>query len=364
LSPEGSPPAARDARDVRIEGLTVRYGETTAVGNVSLEVGPGELFFLLGPSGCGKTSLLRAVAGLEPAADGLIFIGGRDVTRLPPYKRGAPMVFQGYALWPHMTVLDNAAYGLEARGVGRAEARSRATEALRMVGLEERARSKPAELSGGQQQRVALARALAAGPEVVLFDEPLSNLDAKLRREMRSELVRLHRQAGFTAIYVTHDQEEALSMAQRLALMNEGRIVETGEPRSLYRQPATRFGAEFLGEVNWLKVEELEDAGDGRVVAATKLGRVSLPAPASRAERYLLGFRPERASAGSPPEGALPLSGTVREVSFLGGEERLTVSLPGGEEAVLRVEATGARAGGEFSGYVAPGDTWLFPGDR
>ncbi len=349
---------------VRIESLTVRYGKTVAVDDVSLEINPGELFFLLGPSGCGKTSLLRAVAGLEPAASGSVSIGGRDVTRLPTYKRGAPMVFQGYALWPHLTILENASYGLEARKVAGSKAREKALEALRTVGLADRAGSKPAELSGGQQQRVALARALAADPEVILFDEPLSNLDAKLRREMRTELVRLHREAGFTALYVTHDQEEALSMAQRVALMNEGRVIELGEPRGLYRQPTTRFGAEFLGEVNWLAVKTMGEATGDKVLASTALGGVSVRAPERKATNYVLGFRPERAKLGAPPDGALLLAGTVREVSFLGGEERLTVKLANGEEIVLRVEAAGARAGEEFTGYIASSDLWLFPGDH
>lgn len=349
---------------VRIENLTVRYGRTVAVDGVSLEIRPGEFFFLLGPSGCGKTSLLRAVAGLEPAAGGSVSIGERDVTRLPTYRRGAPMVFQGYALWPHLTVLENASYGLEARKVARAEAREKALEALRTVGLAERAGSRPAELSGGQQQRVALARALAADPEVILFDEPLSNLDAKLRREMRTELVRLHREAGFTAIYVTHDQEEALSMAQSVALMNEGRVVELGEPRGLYRQPTTRFGAEFLGEVNWLAVRTMGEIAGGSLLVSTALGGVTVRAPERKAAGYLLGFRPERARRGAPPDGALALAGTIRDVSFLGGEERLTLQLAGGEEIVLRVEAAGARAGEEFSGYIAAGDLWLFPNDR
>jgi ABC-type Fe3+/spermidine/putrescine transport system ATPase subunit len=358
LSPEAAPGG------VRVENLTVRYGETVAVDGVSLDVRPGEFFFLLGPSGCGKTSLLRAIAGLEPAAAGSVHIGGRDVTVLPPYKRGAPMVFQGYALWPHMTLLENTAYGLEAAGRPGGEARARALESLRLVGLEDRAGSRPAELSGGQQQRVALARALAAGPDVVLLDEPLSNLDAKLRREMRGELVRLHRDAGFTAIYVTHDQEEALSMAQRLALMQEGRVVELGEPRELYGGPSTRFGAEFLGEVNWLKVESLREGSAGHVLVKTSLGEVSVREPEQPAARYLLGFRPERARVGDASGEVLRVQGKVRTVSFLGGEERLTLELADGQELVLRIEAVGARPGSRLVGYVDARDVWLLPSDQ
>ncbi len=356
-------PEAPAASGVRIEDLTVRYGETVAVAGVSIDIRPGELFFLLGPSGCGKTSLLRAIAGLEPAAGGRVFIGGRDVTALPTYSRGAPMVFQGYALWPHLTVLQNAAYGLEARGLSRQECRAGALEALRMVGLAERAGSQPAELSGGQQQRVALARALAARPGVVLFDEPLSNLDAKLRREMRSELVRLHREAGFTAIYVTHDQEEALSMAERLALMNAGRVIELGAPRELYGRPRTRFGAEFLGEVNWLEAEIVGEPGGGSVPVSTVLGAAAVAPPAEKAERYLLGFRPERARLGEPAGGALRWAGRVKEVGFLGGEERVELELADGQRLLLRLEARGTRAGAEISGYVAAEDLWLFPAE-
>jgi len=342
--------------------LSLRLGEFE-LGPLSLKLEAGDYLVLLGPSGCGKTSLLRAVAGLEPVAGGSVHIGGREVTSLPPYRRGAPMVFQGYALWPHMTLLENAAYGLEAGGASKAEARSRALESLRMVGLEGRAESRPAELSGGQQQRVALARALAAGPDVVLLDEPLSNLDAKLRREMRGELVRLHRDAGFTAIYVTHDQEEALSMAQRLALMQAGRVIELGAPRELYGAPSTRFGAEFLGEVNWLKVEAVHEGSPGHVSVKTALGEVSVRAPERPAAGYLLGFRPERARVGEASGEALRLHGKVRGVSFLGGEERLTLELPGGQELVLRIEAVGARPGSKLVGYVDARDVWLLPGD-
>jgi len=354
-------PAARAAGGVAVEGLTVRYGRTVAVQDVSLEVRPGELFFLLGPSGCGKTSLLRAIGGLEPAAAGRVLIGGREVTGLPPYERGAPMVFQGYALWPHLSVLENAAYGLEARKVPAAEARRRAREALAMVGLESRAADRPAQLSGGQQQRVALARALAAGPAVVLLDEPLSNLDAKLRREMRTELVRLHAAARFTAVYVTHDQEEALSMAERLALMNAGRIVELGEPRALYERPGTRFGAEFLGEINWLPAELLGEAPGGKVRVRTPLGEALAEKPPGAAARWELGFRPEAARLAPAPAGALPWSGRVEAASFLGSEERVELSAAGGARLVLRLAACGARAGATLSGHVEPGKARLFP---
>jgi len=361
LPPTRTVPAANDAGGVIVDRLTVRYGQTVAVQDVTLEVRRGELVFLLGPSGCGKTSLLRAIGGLEPAAAGAISIGGRDVTGLPAYRRGAPMVFQGYALWPHLTVLENAAYGLEARGIGAVARREKAMAALKMVGLAERAEARPAQLSGGQQQRVALARALACDPEVVLLDEPLSNLDAKLRREMRAELVGLHAQARFTAIYVTHDQEEALSMAQRLALMNAGRIVELGAPRELYERPRTRFGAEFLGEVNWLPAELVGESAGGKVRARTALGEAAVDAPRETAGRWELGFRPEAARLGPGPAGALVWRGRVESASFLGSEERLELSADGGRRLVLRLDACGARTGAVLAGHLEPGRAWLFP---
>ncbi len=375
-------PGVHGPDGVVVDRLTVRYGGTVAVDAVSLSVRRGELFFLLGPSGCGKTSLLRAIGGLEPAAAGTVAIGGHDVTALPAYRRGAPMVFQGYALWPHLSLAENVGYGLEARGVPAAERRAKSLEALRMVGLAERADARPAQLSGGQQQRVALARALACEPEVVLLDEPLSNLDAKLRREMRGELVRLHAEARFTAIYVTHDQEEALSMAERVAVMHAGRIVELGTPRELYERPRERFTAEFLGEVNWLPAEVLGPAPGGAHRVRTALGEALVPAPAgaevqgSRSKvqgslpsgnwqpgtgNWLLGFRPEAARLGPAPEGALAWRGRVEASSFLGSEERVELDAGGGRRLVLRLPACGASPGQELSGHVGPDRLWLFP---
>ena len=242
--------------DIALENVTKLYGAgptaVRAVDDVSLAVPSGELFFLLGPSGCGKTTLLRIVAGLVEPTAGCVRIAGRDVTRLPPEHRGTAMVFQNYALWPHMTVAQNVQFGPKMRGVGRAQRRrlaGRSLERVEMAGLERR---KPNQLSGGQQQRVAVARALAAETSCLLFDEPLSNLDARLRLHMRGELRKLVKSTGATAIYVTHDQKEALSMADRVAVMNDGRIVQVGEPCRLYSRPATRFVADFLGEANFL----------------------------------------------------------------------------------------------------------------
>ena len=217
---------------------------------LELEIASGELFFLLGPSGCGKSTLLRLIAGFLKPDSGRIFFDDRDVTDLPPEKRNAPMVFQNYALWPHLSVFDNVAFGLKAQKVRSSEVRERAMAALETVRMADFADRKTPQLSGGQQQRVALARALAVAPELILLDEPLSNLDAKLRDEMRDELRDICRQRKLTAIYVTHDRREALSMADRMAVLCDGKISQLGKPDELYRKPANRFTAEFLGEVN------------------------------------------------------------------------------------------------------------------
>ncbi|MDP1662017.1 MAG: ABC transporter ATP-binding protein, partial [Phycisphaerales bacterium] len=250
---------------IDIQNLVMRYAPASppAVDGVSLVVQPGELFFLLGPSGCGKTTLLRMIAGfIDPTGGTIAFTddkgGRRDVTHLPPNKRNTGMVFQSYALWPHMSVFDNVAFGLSVRKIDKAQTRLRVMEALSMVQMESLAQRKPNALSGGQQQRVALARALVIRPDVLLLDEPLSNLDAKLRTELRSEIRRICKQAGITGVYVTHDQKEALSMADRCAVMRSGRIVQIGTPHELYHRPASRFVAEFLGETNFIDAKLIE----------------------------------------------------------------------------------------------------------
>lgn len=235
-----------------IVGARVRYGDLEVLKGIDLAVAKGEFVALLGSSGCGKTTLLRAIAGFNPLASGAIRIHGRDVTRLPPDKRGMALVFQSYALWPHMTVAANVAFGLHLRKVAAEQAKQRVFEALAAVRMEEYSERKPNQLSGGQQQRVALARALVIRPDVLLLDEPLSNLDAKLRLELRSEIRRICKAAGITTVYVTHDQKEALSMADRVAILDAGRVIQVGSPEELYRRPATRFVAEFLGEANFL----------------------------------------------------------------------------------------------------------------
>jgi len=238
---------------ITLENLVKKYsGGTVAVDDVSLTIAAGEFFFLLGPSGCGKSTLLRIIAGLVEPTQGCVRFDDRDVTRLPIEQRGAAMVFQNYALWPHMTVQGNVEFGPKMQGMGRAERREIAERQLARVEMAALAGRKPNQLSGGQQQRVAVARALAAQSNALLLDEPLSNLDARLRQHMRGELRRLVKDTGVTAIYVTHDQAEALSMADRIAVMNAGRIAQIGTPRELYESPASRFVADFLGEANFL----------------------------------------------------------------------------------------------------------------
>src|SRR5688500_15517254 len=237
---------------IRIQKLTKRFGAVTALHDLDLTIEPGELFFLLGPSGCGKTTLLRSIAGFYIPEEGKILFGDEDVTRLAPHKRNTGMMFQSYALWPHMTVAQNVAFGLEERKVAAPEIARRVEEALASVKMEAYGGRRIHQLSGGQQQRVALARALVIRPRCLLLDEPLSNLDARLRLEMRAEIRRICKDFGLTAIYVTHDQKEALSIADRMAILEGGHIRQTGPPAEVYRRPTSRFVADFMGETNFL----------------------------------------------------------------------------------------------------------------
>ena len=235
---------------VVFENVRKTFGTFTAIPDLSLTIEPGTLVTLLGPSGCGKTTTLRMLAGLEHPSGGRILIGGKDVTMLPANERDVSMVFQSYALFPHMTALDNVAYGLESSGVRRKEARERAEDGLKLVGLSGMGSRLPAELSGGQQQRVAVARALVLEPQVLLLDEPLSNLDARLRRRVRTEIRELQQRLGFTAVYVTHDQDEALAVSDHIIIMKDGHVAQQGAPRELYEAPASAFIADFMGEAN------------------------------------------------------------------------------------------------------------------
>ncbi|WP_325437526.1 ABC transporter ATP-binding protein [Pseudomonas nitroreducens] len=298
---------------VQFTDVSRHYGEVRAVDRVSIEIRDGEFFSMLGPSGSGKTTCLRLIAGFEQPTSGSIRIHGNEAAGLPPYERDVNTVFQDYALFPHMNVLDNVAYGLKVKGVAKAERYHRAEEALGMVALAGYGKRKPAQLSGGQRQRVALARALVNRPRVLLLDEPLGALDLKLREQMQVELKKLQRQLGITFIFVTHDQSEALSMSDRVAVFNKGRIEQVDTPGNLYRRPATRFVAEFVGTANVLR-------GD---LAQRLLG-----------ESRPHSLRPEHVRFGRAGEGELEVSGTLFDVQYMGASSRYEIELDNGVRLV------------------------------
>jgi iron(III) transport system ATP-binding protein len=357
---------------VRIRDLTVRFGAKAAVDGVSLTVQPGELFLLLGPSGCGKTTLLRSVAGFVApvAGQGSIHFGDEEVTRLPAHARNAGMVFQSFALWPHMTVFENVAFGLRERRVPKGEIAARVEAALASTRLPGHGGRRVDELSGGEQQRVALARALVVRPRCLLLDEPLSNLDARLRHSMRDEIRRLCKEHGLTTIYVTHDQKEALAVADRIGVMTDGRLLQVGAPADIYRRPRSRAVASFLGETNLLR---------GRVVEAGAAGvRVETPAgplvaaadsgagaytPSPGAEVWV-SIRPEALRAGEGP-GVNVLRGAETPSIYLGelGERHLRAGEA--ELAVYELNPRAARGAGEgVTVHVDPEDVVLLPPDE
>jgi len=309
------------AVSIQIERLVKSFGALRAVNQVSLHIAPGELFFLLGPSGCGKTTLLRAIAGFNQPDAGTIHIGARDITHLPPHQRDTGMVFQSYALWPHMTVAANVAFGLDMRRFPKTEIRSRVAAALERVHMADRAQARPNQLSGGQQQRVALARALVIEPQCLLLDEPLSNLDAKLRLEMRGEIRRICKQAGLTAVYVTHDQKEALSIADRLAVMRSGVIEQVGSPAEVYRQPVNRFVAGFIGEGNFLD-GRVTGFANGLLHLDTPLGSLTaatLDTPPATGATVTACIRPEAIRFDTPATGTPnTLRGHLRATVYQG----------------------------------------------
>jgi putative spermidine/putrescine transport system ATP-binding protein len=319
---------------VELVGVSKRYGDFHAVHAVDLAVEEGELVVLLGPSGCGKTTTLRMIAGFVEVTAGRIRLGGRDITRLPPYRRNTGMVFQGYALFPHLTVAENVAFGLEMRRIGAAERTRRVAEVLRLVRLQTLAERLPRQLSGGQQQRVALARALVVAPDVLLLDEPLSNLDAKLRQEVRVEIRLLQRRLGITTVMVTHDQEEALTMADRLVVMSHGEIQQVGTQRDLYERPRNRFVAGFVGRTNFF-AGAVEAPGLFRTEGGLPLrfGGPAMPGPG------LLAVRPEKIAVGPGPVGETShnhLTGTVELVSYLGAVTDYHVRVVSGEMVLVQ----------------------------
>jgi iron(III) transport system ATP-binding protein len=334
------------ATTIRIRDLVKSFpapggGTTTAVDRVSLTIEAGELFFLLGPSGCGKTTLLRMIAGfIEPTSGSIVFedsSGSRDVTFVAPNQRNTGMVFQSYALWPHMTIEQNVAFGLDLRKIDAAEKKRRVAEALAVVQMEPYAARRPTQLSGGQQQRVALARALVIRPSVLLLDEPLSNLDAKLRNDLRAEIRRICKQAGLTGIYVTHDQKEALSMADRIAIMRAGQLIQMGTPDGLYRGPKSRFVAEFLGDTNLIPGEVVSTTSN-HITIRTSAGLLAAATSSDQADavkegsRVLCSIRPEAwkvLAAPTTPPAANTLPGRRVDSTFLGEIAHHTIELAG-----------------------------------
>jgi ABC-type Fe3+/spermidine/putrescine transport system ATPase subunit len=333
----------------RLEGLSKSFGSTTVLDAIDLSVGQGQLVCLLGPSGCGKTTTLRLIAGfMEPSA-GRIVVGGRTLSEpgnaLPPERRGMSMIFQSYALWPHMTIFDNVAYGLALRKMPRADIATRVGRILEAVKLSHLAERYPAELSGGQQQRVALARALVIRPDVLLLDESLSNLDAKLREQMRLEIREIQRTLAITTVFVTHDQVEALSMCDRVAVMDSGRVSQVGTPEDLYERPANRFVAGFVGRANWLA--GVARAG-GVDLAGTRVAALHGEADGAAVELMLRPHRLRlRRAGGGGAEGDASLPGKVRSLSYVGDVAQVEVETAAGRLVVER-----GTDGGDWRGFA------------
>lgn len=315
---------------LQITDIRKTYGDVAALDSVSLSIKEGELFFLLGPSGCGKTTLLRIIAGFSRPDNGAVLFGDQDLLRVPIEKRNIGMVFQNYSLWPHMTVENNVAYGLKMRKVGGEQIRQRVRAALAMVDMEAMAQRRPAELSGGQQQRVALARALVYEPKLLLLDEPLSNLDAKLRRDMRDEIKSLHRRLGLTMIYVTHDQEEAETMAERMALLHDGKILQTGTPQEIYRYPRTLFAARFFGDANVLPGQVSSASEQSITIASGESLLEAQPppggSPRNEAEVRVI-IRPESIRFAADTDTKNILEGTLRDSEFRGATQRYEIEV-------------------------------------
>ncbi|MFE0044516.1 ABC transporter ATP-binding protein [Streptomyces albireticuli] len=337
-APTGTPSSDSSGTDVRLTGISKRYGAFTAVHPLDLAVPGGSFFALLGASGCGKTTTLRMIAGLEDPSTGTVRLGGEDVTGLPPYKRPVNTVFQSYALFPHLDIYENVAFGLRRRGVK--SVKKQVGDMLDLVQLGDFARRKPQQLSGGQQQRVAVARALINHPQVLLLDEPLGALDLKLRRQMQLELKRIQTEVGITFVHVTHDQEEAMTMADTVAVMNGGRVEQMGAPADLYDTPRTTFVANFLGTSNLITADVLDTSGDDIVLRAAD-SKLALPAhrctaTARTGEKLIVGIRPEKITlthaddAGAIPDGRNRVRGRITEAGFTGVSTQYLVDGPVG----------------------------------
>jgi iron(III) transport system ATP-binding protein len=327
--------AKKQAASVEFRNVTKRYGSVTAVDDVSFAIEAGQLVTLLGPSGCGKTTTLRMIAGLEMASGGRILIGGKDVTNLSAADRDVSMVFQSYALFPHMSVLENVAYGPSVQGLSRKDAQAMAMEKLALVGLTGLEKRAPSELSGGQQQRVAVARALVLEPQVLLFDEPLSNLDAKLRRRVREDIRELQQSLNLTVAYVTHDQEEALAVSDRIIVMSNARIAQTGTPRQLYEEPADLFVADFIGDANILTGTVVEVSGPQ---ARVQVDRLFIDLPHRGADRgpVKIAVRPDAILIDENAAQPGAVAGRIRKASYLGTLIEYEVESPIGELFVVQ----------------------------
>jgi iron(III) transport system ATP-binding protein len=338
-------------------------GRVTAVDAISLEIRDGELVTLLGPSGCGKTTALRMIAGFEAPTAGRILIHGEDVSRQPPHARNTAMVFQSYAIFPHLTVSQNVAFGLEMRGVPREALAARVRAVLELVELAELEHRSPEQLSGGQQQRVALARAIVTEPRVLLFDEPLSNLDAKLREQMRGEIRKLQRRLGITSIYVTHDQAEAMALSDRIVILNAGRVQQVGEPFAIYAHPANRFVADFIGRVNFLE-GHVRTVGEQSVIVEIRGRALEVPAAGARlrgGDAVTLVIRPETITLSpSPRAGDSGSVGRIRRAVYLGATAEYEIDWDGtlllavsGNPLEQGLLSEGTRVGVEFAGRTA-----------
>jgi iron(III) transport system ATP-binding protein len=353
------------------QNIHKRFDATVVVRDLTLQINEGELFFLLGPSGCGKTTCLRMVAGFYQPDGGELLFGDRPMNAVPPHKRNTGMVFQNYALWPHLTVKGNVEYGLKVRKIAKPEREKRVMEALEMVQLGHLADRYPSQMSGGQQQRVALARALVIRPDVLLLDEPLSNLDAQLRLEMRSEIKRLHKETGTTALYVTHDQEEALSIADRVAVLKDGNLMQVGAPRDLYRHPQSRFVAEFIGETNFVPAT-IEGVDAEMLQLSTPVGKLLAARPEgnwSVGQEVFCSIRPESWRLTQPEEANInKLAAKLEDAMYLGQAEQLMARLTGGVEtagmadwSLVKVAVTNPGGkppivGGNLTLFCAPRD--------
>jgi spermidine/putrescine transport system ATP-binding protein len=335
--------------DVELQNVSKRFGDFTAVDNVSVQIRDGEFFSLLGPSGCGKTTCLRMIAGFELPTEGEIKIRGKAMGDTPPYKRPVNTVFQNYALFPHMTVFENVAFGLEMKKTPRSEIKPRVVEALEMVRLPQLADRRPRQLSGGQQQRVALARALVNRPQVLLLDEPLSALDLKLRKAMQLELKELQHRVGITFIFVTHDQEEAITMSDRIAVMSDGLIQQVGAPMEIYERPSNRFVADFIGETNFMEGEVLEvDAAKTTVTLGAGVQVLARPAEGlSAGQSVTVAVRPEKISLSkNPVAGEVNVPAVVEEAVYIGTDTRYTARVAERHHIVARVQNVGSALDG------------------